>query len=239
LRALAALALASAASLGTAASAQEPMDGMAHHARTYTFLQAELDAGRGEGGAEQATWEVDGWIGGDRRKLWLKSEGEFGEGELESAEVQALYSRTIGTFFDAQVGVRYDFEPRGTAYLAAGVHGLAPHLLETDLAGFLSEDGDVSARLEQSFDVLLSQRLILEPRVEVELQAQDVPERGLGAGVTDVEAGLQLRYEITRKFAPYAEAVYDRAMGETAGLRRAEGEDPGGWAVRVGLRAWM
>jgi copper resistance protein B len=215
------------------------MGAMGHHERTYTFVQTEIDYGLAEGGDDKATWDADAWIGGDRNKLWFKSEGETEDGELEQAELQALYSRNIYTFFDAQVGLRHDFEPRGTTYLAFGVQGLAPYLLETDLAGFISQDGDASARFEQSVDVLLTQRLILEPHLEIELQFQDVPRRDVAAGFTDIEAGLQLRYEITRKLAPYMNVEYVRSLGETAERRGDRGEDVDGWAVRAGLRSWF
>lgn len=217
---------------------EKAMGAMGHHERTFTFVQTEVDYGDNDG-AEQATWDVDAWIGGDRNKLWFKSEGESEDGDLEQAELQVLYSRNIATFFDAQIGFRQDFEPRGTTYLAAGVQGLAPYLLETDLTGFVSTNGDVSARFEQTFDILLTQQLILQPHFEANVQLQDVRERDLAAGFTDIETGLQLRYEITRKFAPYVDVEYARTLGETAGLSRARGEDPQGWAVRAGLRSWF
>ena len=237
-----ALAAANAASAQASAApglgmeAEAAAGAMGHHQRTYTFLQSELDHAPAD---EQTTWDVQGWVGGDRNKLWLKSEGEFHGGEAENAELQLLYSRNIGVFFDAQVGVRHDFEPQSTTYLAAGVQGLAPYLLETEATAFLSEDGHASLRLEQSFDVLLTQRLILEPYAEAELQAGDVPERRLGRGLSEAEAGLQLRYEISRKFAPYADLAYERTFGETAELRRAAGEDEDRWTLRIGLRSWL
>jgi copper resistance protein B len=217
---------------------ESAMGAMGHHERTYTFLQTEIDFGDHDG-ADQATWDADAWIGGDRNKLWLKSEGEAEDGDIEQAELQVLYSRNLATFFDAQVGLRQDFEPRGTTYLVAGVQGLAPYLLETDAAVFLSRDGDVSARFEQTFDILLTQRLILEPHLETNVQLQDVPARDLAAGFTDIEAGLQLRYEITRKLSPYLDVEYSRSLGETAQLRRLRDDDVGGWAVRGGLRSWF
>lgn len=223
---------------GAGQDAEVEMGAMGHHERTYTYLQTELDYGRPDD-EDQFTWDAQGWVGGDRNKLWLKSEGEVTDGDAEQAEIQALYSRNIATFFDAQVGVRYDFEPTGTAYLVAGVQGLAPYLLETDVAAFLSDEGDASVRLEQSFDVLLTQRLILEPYVEAEVQFQDVPERDVASGLSDVEAGVQLRYEVTRKLAPYLDAVYERSLGDTADLRRASGEDADHWVLRAGLRSWF
>lgn len=238
MRLAAALGVLGTSAGAVAAQGTTPV-GMDHHARTYSFVQTELDVGVAEGGEGRSSWDADAWIGGDRRNLWLKSEGEHADGDLENAEVQALYSRRITTFFDAQVGLRYDFEPQQTAHLVAGLQGLAPYLLETDVAVFLSEDGDASARIEQSFDVLLTQRLILEPYLQAEATFEDVPERELAAGLTGVEAGLQLRYEVTRKFAPYLDVQYASALGGTADLRRSAGADVGGWSLAVGLRSWF
>lgn len=214
------------------------MGAMGHHARTYTFVGVEADYARPDD-EDEFSWEGDAWIGGDRNKLWFKTEGEVHDGEAEEAELQALYSRTISTFFDAQAGVRYDFEPEGTGYLTVGMKGLAPYQFETDAQVFLSEEGDLSVRLEQSLDLLLTQRWILEPEIEVNLQADDVPERDLGAGFTDVEAALQLRYEVTRKFAPYVEVRYERLLGETSAIARRLGDDPEATTLRVGLRSWF
>jgi copper resistance protein B len=210
---------------------------VAHHTRTFSFLRADVDAVLGDEG--ELGWDVDGWRGGDRNKLWLKSEGEIADGELEKGEVQLLYSRNVSTYFDAQVGVRYDVEPTSTAYLVAGLQGLAPYQFETDAAAFLSQEGDLSFRLEQGLDLLLTQRLVLEPEIELELFARDVAEQDVGAGLSEAELSLRLRYEITRKFVPYAEVAYRRRLGETALLARARGDDPAETLVRAGLRVWF
>ncbi len=208
------------------------------HTRSFSFLRADVDAGFGAD-HEVFTWDVDGWRGGDRNKVWLKSEGEAADGELEEAEVQLLYSRNVSTFFDAQVGIRYDFEPDGTAYLVAGIQGLAPYQFETDAAAFLSEEGDLSFRYEQSLDLLLTQRLVIEPEIELEAFARDVEERGVGAGLSSAEASLRVRYEITRKFAPYAEVAYQRLLGETSAIAQRRGEDAEETAFRAGVRVWF
>ena len=211
---------------------------MAEHTRTFSFLRADVDLGIGEDDGV-VTWDVDGWRGGDRNKLWLKSEGETHDGDLDSAEVQLLYSRNISTFFDAQLGVRYDFEPERAAYLVAGLQGLAPYQFETEAAAFLSENGDLSFRYEQSLDLLLTQRLVVEPEIELEAFARDVPDQAVGAGLSEVEASLRVRYEITRKFVPYAEVAYQRLLGETSVLARKRGEDPEATTLRAGLRLWF
>lgn len=211
---------------------------MAEHSRTFTFLRADVDAAIGDDDGA-STWDIDGWRGGDYNKVWFKSEGEFVDGDLESAEVQLLYSRNVATFFDAQLGIRYDFEPDETVYLVAGVQGLAPYQFETDAAAFLSDKGDLSFRFEQSLDLLLTQRLIVEPEIELEVFATDVARRDIGAGVSDLEATLRVRYEITRKFVPYAEIAYERLLGETSGIAQRKGESPEETTFRTGLRVWF
>src|SRR5690606_5387904 len=160
-------------------------------------------------------------------KLWFKSEGEgaFG-GHIESAEVQALWSHAIGPFFDVQAGVRYDFEPDSHAHAVLGVQGLAPYMFEIDAAAFLSDRGDLTASVEAEYDQRITQRLILQPQIEVAVSAQDIPERGIGAGLTSVEAGLRLRYEFAREFAPYVGFGYEAKLGGTADYARLSGEDP-------------
>lgn len=220
------------------AQMEAEMDAMMEHDNVYRFLLGEFDYAR-ERGRDLFTWDVDGWVGGDYNKLWLKSEGELFGGEVEDAEVQALYSRNVSTYFDAQAGVRYDFEPTGTAYLVFGVQGLAPYFFETDAAAFVSDKGDVSLRAEQSLDLLLTQRLVLQPRAEANLFLQDIPEQGVGSGLSTAEGSLQLRYEVTRKFAPYVDLNYERAFGDTKRFRRAEGEGADAWTLRAGVRLWF
>jgi copper resistance protein B len=204
----------------------------------FYVLRAELD-GTMAGGESLFTWDMRGWVGRDRDKLWLRSEGEARGGRVDEAEIWGLYSRNIAAFWDAQIGVRQDIEPRATTYAVIGVNGLSRYFFETDAHLFVSHRGDVSARLEQAFDLLITQRLIAEPHLELNFSAQDVPELALGAGLNAVEAGVQLRYEIVRKFAPYLDFNYERATGETAGLRRAAGEKVDAFSVRVGVRFWV
>ena len=227
------LLMALGLSLGAAAPAMAMEENM-----TFHMVRAEIDGAHVDG-ADVVNWEGEAWIGGDRDKLWLKTEGEVADQETENAEIQALWSRNVADLWDLQAGVRVDLEPLTTTYLALGVQGLAPYQFETEATAFVSEDGDVSARLHQSLDLLFTQRLILEPHVEINVYAQDVPERSIGAGIADVEAGLQLRYEITRKFAPYLDVVYERALGETESLMRDAGEDIEQTSLRAGIRFWF
>lgn len=200
--------------------------------------QAEIRPTAGDDGY---AWEGEAWYGGDINRLVLKSEGEGAiGGDLHAAEVQALYSRTISTYFQLQTGLRHDFEPGPSrTYAVVGVEGLAPYWFELEGAAFLSEKGDISARLEGSYDLRITQRLILQPQAELNLAAQDVPELGLGAGFTSAELGLRLRYEIRQEFAPYLGVAYERRLGETAKFTRAAGDDVEEARLVLGLRAWF
>jgi len=192
-------------------------------------------------GEDGYRWEGEAWIGGDINRLVIKSEGEGGaHAGVGSAEVQALYSRALTPYFDLQVGVRQDFEPQPRrTYAVLGVEGVAPYWFDVNGALFLSNHGEVLGRLEGSYDLRLTQRLILQPRVETNLAAENIPEIGIGAGVSNVELGLRLRYEIRREFAPYIGISFDRKLGDTADFARADGEDPSQTSVVFGLRAWF
>jgi len=180
-------------------------------------------------------------VGDDIDRLWIKTEGEAEfSGPVEDAEVQALWSHAIGPWFDLQAGVRYDIRPRpDRARLALGVQGLAPYFFEVDAAAFLSNKGDLTARIEGEYDQRITQRLIAQPRVELNLSAQDVPELGLGSGVTSLQAGLRVRYEIVREFAPYVGFEWQRDFGDTARFTRLGGGDPNRVVFVAGVRAWF
>ena len=219
-------------SLGVATPAFAMEEGM-----TFHMVRAEIDTQID--GENAFNWDGEAWIGGDRNRLWLKSEGEIEDGDTHSAEIQALWSRSVADFWDVQTGLRVDLEPDTTTYLVIGLQGLAPYQFETEATAFVSEHGDISARFHQSLDFHFTQRLVAEPHIEVNAYAQDIEARNIGAGLSDVEVGLQLRYEISRKFAPYVDLVWERALGETASLMRADGEDIEGSALRAGIRFWF
>lgn len=223
--------------LPSTAQAEDMKDTMAaeHGGGTFHMLRLETEYGGSKEGAV-AGWDIDGWIGGDDNKLWIKSEGQQADGQLEDAEIWALYSRNIATFWDAQIGLRYDIQPTSTAYLAIGINGLAPYFFETEAHIFVSDEGDISARLREENDFLVTQKLILQPYAELNLYVQDVPDRDIGAGISDGEIGLQTRYEITRKFAPYVDIHYGRKFGETSSIAKSNGEDNDELVGAIGLR---
>jgi uncharacterized protein involved in copper resistance len=206
-----------------------------HGGQIFHFFKVEVGAGKSDGNGT-FDWHVNGWLGTDENKLWLKSKGERTGGKTEDAELWAVYSRNIGIFWDAQIGVRQDIEPTAITYLTLGVGGLAPYFFETQAHVFVADDGDVSARLRLENDLLFTQRLILQPYLEVNLYAQDVPKLDVGAGISDAEFGIQTRYEITRTFAPYVDIQYDRKIGETSSIARSHGGDEDDFRITTGVR---
>jgi len=206
--------------------------------RATIFDQLEATFGDGE---EGYAWDAQGWYGGDIHRFWWKSEGEgaFG-GEVEVAEVQALYSRAFTPYFDVQAGLRQSYRPEADRTdLVFGVQGLAPYWFEVAAAAFLSNQGELTARAEAEYDVRLTQRLILQPRAEINLSAQDIPELAIGEGVSAVELGARLRYEIRREFAPYIGVEWASAVGNTRDFLQARGRDRETTQLLVGVRTWF
>ncbi len=221
--------------LTTEASAME------EHEPNYIFFQADQFEYRAHDGRDSLKWDAQGWVGGDYDKLWLKTEGaKRTGGKLEDAEAQLLYSRLLTDFFDVQAGVRFDPEPHPRrGYAVLGIQGLAPYYFETDAALFLSNEGEVTARFSAEYELLLTQRLILQPAFEINLAAQDVEERGIGSGINDIEIGLRLRYEIRREFAPYIGVNWERKLGQTADIARSNSEDVEIPSLVAGIRLWF
>lgn len=242
-----------ASSFVASAFAQEVVDPAAtaairHHMQkhhgglTIFYVEGERLEYRTNEGDPQFAWDMQGHYGGDINRLWVKTEGAFdlSTGRFEDAEAQALYSRAIGTFFDLQAGVRRDFAPGDDrTYGVIGVQGLAPYLFEVDAALFVRGDGDVSARVESEYELHLTQRLFLQPRVELDFAMQDDAVSRIGAGLSTLEAGMRLRYEIRRRFAPYVGVSWERSIGATADFARAAGEEPGALSAVAGVRAWF
>jgi copper resistance protein B len=205
----------------------------------YKFLldRAETRIGKGRNGYAV---DAEAWVGGDRNKAWFKAELEGKRGERpEEAELQALWSRAVDPWFDAQVGIRGDLAGKNRAHLVVGLQGLAPYWVHVDAAAFLSTKGDLTARVEAEHDVRITQQLILQPRAEVTLAAQDVEAEGLGAGLSSLELGARLRYQVSPLFAPYLGLSLDQAFGGTRRFRRAEGERAGDLRLLVGIRSWF
>ena len=212
-----------------------------HGGHKFSQIMVNLAEAQFRNGRDGFEWNGEAWYGGDINRLWVKSEGDGNFGRsVEKAEVQALYSHAIGPYFNVQGGLRYDFKPNPSrVYATIGLEGLAPGFFEVDGALFLSNKGELLARAEAYYDQRITQRLILQPRAEINFAAQSTRETGTGAGLSDAEIGLRLRYDIRREFAPYVGVQYRRAFGDTRRYLREAGEDPGGFSLLTGVHMWF
>lgn len=235
-RILAAALLLALPGLGPSAASAAMMD----DAIQTLFMVDQLEY-RATDGTDDIAWDVNGWIGTDDHKLAFKIEGEKPvEGKLEKAEFQLLYQRPVSDFFDAQAGIRHDIRPNpDRTYGVLGVTGLAPYFIETDVSLFVGEKGDVFARLEAEYDILLTQKLILQPAAELNLGFTEDAAIHVGRGVSDIQLGLRLRYEIERELAPYLGVHWERKFGKTADFAREDGEAVDSLSLVAGLRFWF
>ena len=161
-------------------------------------------------------------------------------GTVDDGQQQFLYSRAITTYFDVQGGLRSDIDSRPTRNWAAlGIQGLAPYFFDLELTGYASGQGHLAAKLEASYDLLITNRLILQPQIEVDLYSKADPPRLVGAGFSSIDTGLRLRYEFSRKFAPYLGVVYEGKFGQTASYARRIAESTGDFRFAFGVRIWF
>ncbi|WP_295947725.1 copper resistance protein B [uncultured Xanthomonas sp.] len=214
--------------------------GMAHGAaRTGYLLVDRLEGWDNAHGSGQA-WEARGWYGGDIDRLWLRSDGEREGGRTTASTLELAYGRAISPWWDMLIGAKQTFAPgRARTSAAFGVQGMAPYKFEVSAMLYVGEGGHASLHLEGEYDVLLTNRLILQPRLEAELAARDDPAHRTGSGLASVEGGLRLRYEVTRRFAPYVGVEHVRSFGDTTDLRRADGEAARETRWVAGLRFWF
>lgn len=209
--------------------------------RYHQIMLDQLEYQSGSGDSPNAfAWEGQAWYGGDINKLWLKTEGSRSNGHTEDADVEALYDRAVTSFFDVQTGVRHDFGSGPARNWAAfGIQGLASYFFDLELTGYLGPDGRTAARARVRYELLFTQRLILEPELEINWYGRDDPARRIGSGFSDASLGLRLRYEFSRKFAPYIGVQYERTFGHTGDYLRAAGERTGTTELLAGLRTWF
>ncbi|HDZ55319.1 MAG TPA: copper resistance protein B [Pseudomonas xinjiangensis] len=211
-----------------------------HDKMPFAFLLFDqLEYQRADEGSA-LSWELLGWWGGDVNRLWLRSEGERTNGVTEDAEIQALWGHSIGPWWDVVAGVRQDFKPGSPqTWGALGIQGLALYGFEAEATAFIGEGGQTAARLEGEYDILLTNRLILQPTAEMNFYGKNDSARGAGSGLADTELGLRLRYEIVREFAPYIGVSWGRSYGDTADFARDEGEDIDEARFVAGVRMWF
>jgi copper resistance protein B len=193
------------------------------------------------GGNVDFRWDGQGWIGTDYDKFWVKSEGfrRF-DGKVDDGRHEFLYDRAITTYFDLQAGLRSDIDSRPSRHWGAvGIQGLAPLFFDVEATAYVSDQGHIAGRLKASYDLLITQRLILQPEAELNLYSKSDPARLIGAGFSDIDTGLRLRYEFDRKFAPYIGIAYENKFGQTANFARRAGESTNGVRFLLGVRAWF
>jgi copper resistance protein B len=197
--------------------------------------------GRTDGRTPDFRWSGEGWIGTDYDKFWVKTEGfRRSNGTVDDGQHEFLYDRAISTFFDVQAGLRSDIDTRPTRNWAAlGFEGLAPLFFNVQGTGYVSDSGHFAARFEASYDLLLTNTLILQPQFEVNLYSKSDPARLVGAGISEIDTGLRLRYELDRKFAPYIGVAYEGKFGQTASFVRRVGENTSGVRFVFGIRSWF
>lgn len=246
-RTLAAATLAGLLAWAASAPAREPGWPVPDHdGQVFWHLLLDQLEYRATEGPDALHWDAVGWVGGDYDRLWLKAEGgqELGGEGRGELEVQALYGRWVAAFWDLQVGVRHDRTwgvgpDRFRTFGVLALQGLAPYWIEVEPALFVSDRGDLSARLTAETELYLTQRLVLQPKLEVDAALQRVREFGVGRGLNDLELGLRLRYELLRELAPYLGIAWTRELGATAGLARRAGEEVETFSVVAGVRFWF
>ncbi len=213
---------------------------MSDHAKLAMLMIDQLEYGHDNHGNNAVFLDGQFWYGEDFNKLWLKFEGEQMHGKLEDLRTEALWNHAISTYWGTQLGVRHDFgEGPGRTWAAFGVEGLAPYWFETEATVYVGQNGRTAARVQLEYEELLTQRLVLQPKFEVNLYGKDDPARGIGSGLSDAELGLRLRYEFKREFAPYVGVVWRQRFGPTADLYRAQGEPASDLQFVAGFHFWF
>jgi len=217
------------------------VQGHAAHDRTVTsyvlFDQLEWQVGDGANGVNV---DSRGWIGGDRNRLWFRAEGDGGHARVDQAQTDVLYGRQFARWWDFVAGVGQDFRPGDAQTWAAfGVQGLAPYWFDIEATGYVGASGRTRFRFEVEYELLFTNRLILQPLVEAEIFGKSDPERSVGAGLSRTDVGFRLRYELRREVAPYVGVTWNNEWGKTADFATAAGEDIGGTRFVTGLRLWF
>ncbi len=211
---------------------------MADEHHTWALLGDRLEYDPDE---ESGAYDIKAWYGSTYDRLLLKLEGDIEDDRLAASQSELLWGHAIGAYFNTQLGARFDEFDKGRSrqWLALGINGLAPYWFETDLTAYIGEHGDSALSLEVEYEWLLTQRLVLQPRIEMNFYGQHDEENALGSGLTDTAAGVRLRYEFSRQFAPYVGIERSRRFGDTADYARAAGEHSGETLALIGVRFWF
>jgi copper resistance protein B len=207
------------------------------------ITHALLDQAEGRWNGRNTDFRYDGqlWSGTDLNKIWLKSEGTVThQGKFTDGQHEFLLDHAISSYFDVQGGVRVDLDSAVTrTWAALGIQGLSLYFFDIEATAYASDQGRFAARLKASYDLLITQRLILQPEAEVNFYSKSDVARGTGSGLSDIDAGLRLRYEITRKVAPYIGVSYAGRFFQSANFARQQGEKPNDVRFVFGVRTWF
>ena len=207
---------------------------------TLSYFKADEFEWRDADQDTSFVWEFDAWVGKDLTKLWIKSSGERVGGETEVSEIELLYSLGVSTYWDLQLGMRRESKPDlSRNSIGAGFQGTTPYLFEVEASLFVNNDDLFNARFEVEYEYLFSQRLVLIPNLELSLYSDDDVARGIGAGLSDVELGIRLQYEVIREFAPYIGINYEKKFGKSADFLSAAGEEVSDTQILVGVSFWF
>ena len=208
--------------------------------RRFGMMLVDRFEWRDSNAGAAGVWDVRAWYGDDYNRLQLKSEGQRAGGTTRDAWTELLWDRVVARWWSAQLGVRQDFgEGPARTWLALGVEGLAPYWLDAEATLYVGDQGRTAARLRAEYDLLLTQRLIVQPHAELNLYGQADPRRQIGAGLSDLDLSLRLRYELRRELAPYVGVVWSRLFSGTADQVRAAGGSSSDVQLVAGLRIWF
>jgi copper resistance protein B len=206
---------------------------------TRKFLLDRLEWRDTDAGGAFA-WNAAAWYGNDANQLWLKTEGEREGGTTTAARTELLWDRPVARWWNLQAGIRHDSAIGNSRdWAAVGVQGIAPGFFDIEVTAYVGDSGRTAARLSAERDLLLTQRLILQPEAEINFYGKDDPANRIGSGLSDLELALRLRYELRREFATYIGVVWARRCGDTADLVQAAAEDPSDLQVLAGFRIWF
>jgi copper resistance protein B len=223
------------------AAAFPHVEGHAAHdaALNYFVLFDQLEWQNLDGG-DSGSWDMKGWLGGDRNRLWFRTEGDVRDGGVSGTQTHVLFGRSIARWWDIVAGVRQDVRPGpAQTWAAVGIQGIAPYWFEVQATAYVGAEGRTHVRFEGEHDLLLTNKLVLQPLLETEIYGKDDPEHGFGAGLTTLDLGVRVRYEVRREFAPYVGIVWSRKFFGTADLAEAAGEAPAGARLALGIRTWF
>jgi copper resistance protein B len=208
-----------------------------HRFGTVMFDQLEWQTSDAQ---RAGAWDAEAWYGGDLDKAWLRTEGVYNDGGTSSASAELLWDRTVSQWWSLQAGARNDFGSGSSrTWMAFGLEGIAPYSFETEATLYLGESGRTAARVKTEYDLYLTQRLVLQPKVEINAYGKSDPAGAIGSGLSDVELGARMRYEFRRELAPYVGVNWSRLVGSTSDLARSVGHDASELEFVAGVKFWL